>query len=105
MNFRDKQATNYLNTDHLGEADNILELMAHLLPRTDDREQAAFLFVRETKADGKITFDVRESYLVDRREFAAQYADYLELSDETRIRLFNPSSPCSEIRAQAKGSK
>ena len=63
------------------------KLMAHLLPPADDREQAAFLFVRETKADRKITFDVRESYLVDRREFAAQYADYLELSDETRIRL------------------
>ena len=69
------------------EPDTHQRLIAHLLPSADKREHAAFIFAGPTKSDGEIVFEVHDTHLVDQVEFAAQHSDYLELSDEARIRL------------------
>ena len=70
-------------------------IMTHLLPPGDEREQAAFLFVQEAKTDDQIDFEVLDTHLVDRAEFAAQHSDYLELSDKARIRLIKKAHALS----------
>lgn len=62
-------------------------LWAHLLPRGNRREQAAFLFC-SMRADGDQTvYDVREARFLKEGDFAVQAGDYLELTDETRIAI------------------
>lgn len=70
-------------------------LMTHLLPPGEEREQAAFLFVQEANIDGQIGFEVLDTHLIDRAEFAAQHSDYLELSNAARIRLIKKAHTLS----------
>ena len=62
-------------------------LRAHLLPGGNTREQAAFLFVQQSVRNGHVEFHVRDSHFAISKDFAAQHADYLELTDDARIRL------------------
>ncbi|MCC6206438.1 MAG: hypothetical protein IT533_15700 [Hyphomicrobiales bacterium] len=62
-------------------------LWAHLLPEDNRREQAAFLFCRVTAAGGQLALDAIEAAFLEAGDFAAQYSDYIELTDECRIGL------------------
>ena len=62
-------------------------LWSHLLPRHTKREQAAFLFCRTDTADNGLVFDAVDQVFLDESDFAAQYTDYIELTDEARIGL------------------
>lgn len=62
------------------------DLSAHLLPRETTREQAAFLFAKSSRAD-HASFEVQESQKLVPDDFDSQKGDYLELRDETRVRL------------------
>ena len=63
------------------------ELAAHLLPATDNREQAAFLFVDPVHARGRDVFRIKDKYKAAGSDFTVQASDYLELADNTRARL------------------
>ena len=63
------------------------DLWSHLLPPGSDREQAAFLFCSASGAVDGVEFEVLDSIFLEAADFAAQYSDYLELSDATRIAL------------------
>ena len=69
------------------EPDTYRGVIAHLLPPGDAREHTAFLFVEQRNGHDQIAFHVRDTYLVDQAEFAGQYSDYVELSDEAHGRL------------------
>lgn len=62
-------------------------LWAHLLPDKDGREQGAFLFTSLEQTQRESVFHVRDSLLLERDDFAAQDADYLELSDKRRAEV------------------
>lgn len=62
-------------------------LWGHLLPRHTKREQAAFLFCSTNDTNGGVAFDVVDHVFLEPSNFAAQYSDYIELTDETRIAL------------------
>ena len=62
-------------------------LWAHLLPEDSLREQAAFLFVTPSERCGEVRLNVVETDLLTAADFAAQYRDYLELSDAARVRV------------------
>lgn len=62
-------------------------LWAHLLPRHSRREQAAFLFCGVQEDAGSTVFDVMDTALLGPGDFAAQYNDYIEITDECRIAL------------------
>ncbi len=62
-------------------------LWSHLLPRDTEREQAAFLFCTTEPADNGLTFVAVDHAFLGPDDFVAQYTDYVELTDETRIRL------------------
>ncbi len=62
-------------------------LWRHLLPDGSHREQAAFLYTAQTTAGENVVFDVVDRELLERRDFAAQHSDYLELADEARVRI------------------
>ena len=59
-------------------------LLAHLLPEENRQEQAAFLFCRH---DGDAALEVIETAFLQPADFAAQYGDYIELTDACRIGL------------------
>lgn len=63
------------------------ELWRHLLPDGSRREQAAFLYTAQTIAGEDVAFEVIQCELLERGDFAAQYSDYLELTDEARVRI------------------
>jgi hypothetical protein len=72
----------------LGLEDGLYErLIAHLLPDDAAEEQAAFLFARVVRSEEQLVFSVIASELLERRDFAAQEGDYLELADEKRASL------------------
>ncbi len=62
-------------------------LWSHLLPKDTMHEQAAFLFCMTAPADNGLTFVAVDHALLGPDDFVAQYTDYLELTDETRIGL------------------
>ena len=62
-------------------------LMSHLLPPNDRREQAAFLFAHAERNDGKVWFTVVEIKLLGPEDFTSQEDDYLEMADATRASL------------------
>lgn len=63
------------------------ELWGHLLPLGAFKESAAFLFVEPVTSNGFVRFRIKDRYLAKPEDFAHQYSDYLELSDEARMRL------------------
>jgi hypothetical protein len=62
-------------------------LWAHLLPPHSRREQAAFLFCGVRLEAGTTVFEVKDTALLVPGDFAAQYNDYIEITDECRIGL------------------
>ncbi|MBB5518910.1 Mov34/MPN/PAD-1 family protein [Amphiplicatus metriothermophilus] len=62
-------------------------LWAHLLPEDNHREQAAFLFCRSKAEGGCVALEAIEAAFLKAADFAAQYSDYIELTDECRIGL------------------
>lgn len=62
-------------------------LWNHLLPVRSSLEQAAFLFCSTQPSDAGLVFEVIDRTLVGTDGFAAQYEDYLELTDACRIAL------------------
>lgn len=63
------------------------EMMAHLLFPDIEREQAAFMFARSTRADHEVKLDVIEARKLGTADFTRQDADCLELKDATRASL------------------
>lgn len=57
---------------------------AHLFGSANDHEQAVFLFANPLVEDEHRVLEVTEAYHASPRDFARQYSDYLELSDEAR---------------------
>lgn len=62
-------------------------LWAHLLPDTNGNEQAAFLFCKISDTSDGLVLEAAEQMLLGARDFAVQYEDYIELTDQTRIGL------------------
>ena len=62
-------------------------LWNHLLPVRSALEQAAFLFCSTQPSDEGLVFEAIDRTLVGSDGFAAQYEDYLELTDACRIAL------------------
>ena len=62
-------------------------LWKHLLPVNSSHEQAAFLFCTSRTSNGCLIFDAIDKALIGPDDFAAQYNDYLELTDACRIAL------------------
>lgn len=62
-------------------------LWTHLLPDATGNEQAAFLFCTLARLNGGLTFNAVDLALLEPSDFAAQYEDYIELTDEARIGL------------------
>jgi proteasome lid subunit RPN8/RPN11 len=75
-----------MNILKLAASDHV-RLWSHLLPETTRNEQAAFLFCKTAQVNGGLVFEAVDHVLLGPSDFAAQYADYIELSDEARIRL------------------
>ncbi|MCG8594176.1 MAG: Mov34/MPN/PAD-1 family protein [Kiloniellales bacterium] len=67
--------------------DDHTRLWSHLLPQNTGNEQAAFLFCRTAQDNGGIVFEAVDHALFSPSDFAAQYDDYIELTDEARIGL------------------
>jgi proteasome lid subunit RPN8/RPN11 len=63
------------------------DLLAHLLPRGNVLEQAAFLFAKSTQDEATLRFDVVAADNLKATDFDEQGPGYLELADETRKRL------------------
>ena len=59
----------------------------HVLPRDAELEWAAFLFARASSTATSHVLAVVDVYLAQPGDFAHQYGDYLELTDNARIRL------------------
>ena len=62
-------------------------LWQHLLPEGTGNEQASFLFCETEQANSGLVFDAVDIALLGPEDFAAQYGDYIELTDEARIGL------------------
>ncbi len=62
-------------------------LWSHLLRKDSMQEQAAFLFCMTEPADCGVTFVAVDQAFLGPDDFVAQRTDYLELTNETRIRL------------------
>lgn len=71
------------------------QVTRHLLPDTDSREQAAFLFAKSSKFDHHVDFEVIGFELLTADDFDAQLDDYLELGDSTRARLIKKAHDLS----------
>ena len=69
------------------EKDLQTHLWSHLLPKDTKKEQAAFLFCTTVSDDDSLVFEAMDHALLSPTDFAAQYCDYIELTDETRISL------------------
>lgn len=73
-------------------------LWDHLLPHDAEHEAAAFLFVHHTKSGPEASFSPVEIYLADPTDFAQQYADFIELTDDARVRLIKTAHElCASI--------
>ena len=62
-------------------------LWDHLLPVHSSLEQAAFLFCTSRTANGDLIFEAIDKAFLGPDDFAAQYEDYLELTDACRRAL------------------
>lgn len=62
-------------------------LWAHLLPETNGDEQAAFLFCKVADTGDGLVLEASGQTLLGAGDFAAQYGDYIELTDQTRVGL------------------
>lgn len=60
------------------------DVIAHLLPPGNAREQAAFLFANASQTDDQVQFKVIEVQKLVATDFVKQEADYLEMTDVTR---------------------
>jgi hypothetical protein len=63
------------------------EIWEHLLPIGATRESAAFIFAELQEGNRSLTLKTQDHFLVGLDGFKAQYNDYIELSDETRISI------------------
>lgn len=84
------------------DPDDYRAVLAHLLPVGDGREQAAFLFA--TRAEGSDDFTVVDAMLMGAADLAEQYSDYLELTEEARIRVTKRARPRRVDRRNAFAS-
>jgi hypothetical protein len=62
-------------------------LWAHLLPANFTREQAAFLFCNVRDESGAVALEAVDAAFLGPADFAAQYSDYIEITDACRIGL------------------
>lgn len=63
------------------------EIWEHLLPEGATNESAAFIFAEFREVDHSLILSAKDYFLIERDGFKAQYDDYIELSDETRISI------------------
>ena len=59
----------------------------HLLPEGATRESAAFIFAEFHEANQSLVLKAQDYFLVGQDGFKAQYDDFIELSDESRITI------------------
>ncbi|WP_019602823.1 hypothetical protein [Teredinibacter turnerae] len=59
----------------------------HLLPEGATQESAAFIFAEFREDNQTLLLKAQDYYLVGHDGFIAQYDDYIELSDESRISI------------------
>jgi len=59
----------------------------HLLPEGATHESAAFIFAEFQKVNKSLVIEAQDYFLVGQDGFKAQYDDYIELSDESRIAI------------------
>ena len=67
--------------------DDHAHLWSHLLPDDTRNEQAAFLFCRTARNLDGLVFEAVDHALLGPADFAAQFEDYIELTDAARIGL------------------
>lgn len=67
--------------------DEFQRVHAHLIRPNADREQAAFLLVKRSDDSSLIAFNFLEAILLSSSDFASQWDDYIELTDEARLGL------------------
>lgn len=63
------------------------DVLNHLLPKNAAVEEAAFMFATTERTPSEVKFTVVEILKLTPRDFAARYADLIELKDETRARV------------------
>ncbi len=63
----------------------------HLLPEGATRESAAFIFAGFEEVNQSLVLKAQDYFLVGQDGFKAQYDDYIELSDESRISIIKKS--------------
>ena len=63
------------------------EIWKHLLPEGASSEFAAFIFAEFGESNRSLVLTAEDFFLVGQDGFKAQYDDYIELSDETRISI------------------
>jgi len=63
------------------------KISAHLFPPHGESEEAVFLCVSPQTEQDTIVFEVVDTHFAMPEDFASREADYLELTDEARIRL------------------
>ncbi|ARU59214.1 hypothetical protein OLMES_5230 [Oleiphilus messinensis] len=59
----------------------------HLLPEGATQESAAFIFAEFHEDNKTLLLKAQDYFLVEQDGFIAQYDDYIELSDESRISI------------------
>ena len=63
------------------------EIWEHLLPEDSLNESAAFIFAEFIESNSSLVLVAQDVFLVGRDGFEAQYDDFIELSDETRVSI------------------
>jgi hypothetical protein len=63
------------------------EIWQHILPVGAVQESAAFIFAEFEASDNSLALNAVDYFLVKPQGFKAQFDDYIELSDETRIAI------------------
>lgn len=63
------------------------EIWKHLLPEDAFNESAAFIFAEFIESNSSLVLTAQDFFLVGRDGFKAQYNDFIELSDETRVSI------------------
>lgn len=63
------------------------EIWKHLLPEGTSYESAAFIFAEFRVLTGSMVLTAQDFLLVGQDGFKAQYDDFIELSDETRVSI------------------
>jgi hypothetical protein len=63
------------------------DVIAHLLPPNDEREQAAFLVARVGRTADQVVLEAVEAVKLRDGDFVAHEDDYIEMADEMRVRL------------------